>query len=553
MHFFRVILFSFFLSSPLGAQISPGELAQPHADLEGMGNCTKCHTLGGGPDVQKCLDCHREIAQGLTNQRGYHFRVTGRNGKACFECHSEHNGKSFNMIFWTSGEENFDHGQTGYRLEGKHAQQKCESCHQPAKIVNDPRKLNSKIDLRKTFLGLDTKCLSCHHDEHRGQLAADCLKCHTYSGWKPAQKFSHDQAKFRLTGKHQTVECQKCHRNEATPKNDIKRIDKLFFTKFVGIEFGSCTSCHRDIHNGKFGDNCTKCHDTGGWRRINSKSFNHAMTRFPLLGLHQQVACEKCHGSGDFTKPLRFANCSDCHRDVHLGQLANRADGGRCESCHDVSGFVPAKFDMAEHERTRYPLTGAHLAVPCVVCHFVADRGTRRERRIFDFADLSCQGCHNDVHKGQFSNYVQAGGCESCHQTSAWDDVKFDHNQTRFSLFGKHLTTACTQCHKTVDIGTKRERVLYKPLSTNCVDCHRDIHFGQFAKNDGINKCERCHTPESWRRLIFNHDRDSQFRLRGAHEKVACEKCHKLITKASIQFVIYKPMDGRCESCHGKK
>ena len=37
--------------------MSPGDLTQYHADLEGLLNCTKCHDLGEGVSEAKCLDC----------------------------------------------------------------------------------------------------------------------------------------------------------------------------------------------------------------------------------------------------------------------------------------------------------------------------------------------------------------------------------------------------------------------------------------------------------------------------------------------------------------
>ncbi|MFQ5709193.1 MAG: cytochrome C [bacterium] len=534
-----------------GAQISPGKLASPHAQLEGIKNCTKCHTLGGGPDVKKCQKCHVEIKRSIEARKGFHFLVTSKEKQACFECHGEHSGRNFNLIFWPHGQEKFDHMKTGFLLKGKHAETPCRKCHQAKNIVHDPRDLNAKIDLNKTFLGLDQTCLSCHVDEHRGQLSRNCLQCHSFSAWKPAKKFDHNKVRFRLTGKHLQVTCAKCHQQVPIKNQKLRAQGKLFFTKYVGLQFSNCTACHQDAHQGRFGSNCRKCHDTLGWNRINSTSFNHSLTRFPLLGLHRQVGCEKCHGSGKRKNRLRFANCTDCHRDKHFGQFADRADRGRCESCHDVFGFVPAKFDVDEHAKSRYPLTGAHLAVPCVACHFVADRGTRRQRRIFEFSDRTCKGCHQDVHRGQFADYVKKGGCETCHQTSSWEEIRFDHAKTRFPLLGKHAVVQCSQCHKPVAVGTARERILFKPMKMECSDCHKDIHLGQFAKIGQKAPCEKCHQPQGWRALLFDHDLNSLFKLRGAHEKVPCADCHKTYRKGEVAFVLYKPIDRRCVNCHG--
>lgn len=533
------------------AQISPGDLASPHAELEGLINCTKCHTLGGGPDIEKCLTCHVEIKQSLAIKRGYHFFAIVQNEDQCFECHSEHNGRNFKLIFWPDGKKNFDHTVTGYQLQGKHAEIKCEACHNPNNIVRDPRKLNPKVNQSKTFLGLDQTCLSCHRDEHRGQLSEDCSKCHNYSSWKPPDRFSHDRARFRLTGKHQKVKCIKCHPKALANNGKSKKLGRVSFTKFVGLQFGNCTACHQDAHVGRFGANCKKCHDTFGWHRILSDDFDHSLTRFPLLGKHADVSCAKCHIGGKVKKTRRFANCTDCHKDEHFGQFTDRADGGRCESCHDVRGFIPAKYGVGEHQTSTYPLTGAHLAVPCVACHAKPQRGRLRGKRVFEFADKTCKGCHVDVHKGQFAAQVQSSGCESCHQTSAWETTGFDHSKSRFPLIGKHEEVTCRKCHKVVDVGTSQERIHFRPMKMACSDCHKDIHFGQFAQGFNPKTCDQCHTAFGWAALIFNHDTDALFKLKGAHEKVECAKCHKLTTKSAVEFVLYKPMDKRCASCHG--
>ncbi len=549
--YLSIIIFG--ISITLQAQISPGKLALPHAKLAGMSNCTKCHTLGGGPEDTKCLDCHHEIRQFKNNKTGFHFFVTERENKNCFECHSEHNGRNFSLIFWPQGKEKFDHVRTGYVLEGKHSNLKCQQCHQPGKIDNDPRKLNKEIDISKTFLGLGRTCLSCHSDEHQGQLAQDCLKCHNYSGWKPAVKFSHDRLNFRLIGKHQKVDCVNCHPAVPIIQSRQKDSKKRTFVKFKNLQFKNCTPCHKDPHLGKFGQNCQKCHDTLGWNRLISTGFNHSLTRFPLIGLHKNIACEKCHVGGKVNSGPRFEKCSYCHKDAHSGQFSARPDKGRCESCHDVFGFKPAHYDVSEHAKSDYPLTGAHLAIPCIACHVLENRGTSRERRKFEFANKRCSGCHEDIHKGQLAAHVQTGGCESCHQTSSWRSSSFDHNASRFPLLGKHTNVACRKCHKTVDVGLSSERILFRPMDMACGSCHKDIHFGQFLLSRPAKNCDKCHLPAGWEILRFNHDRDASLKLTGGHEKVSCVDCHKVETNGRARFVRYKPMDKRCVSCHANK
>ncbi|MFQ5638383.1 MAG: hypothetical protein ACE5IR_10365 [bacterium] len=373
------------------------------------------------------------------------------------------------------------------------------------------------------------------------------MQCHDYTGWKPVDKFPHKRAKFRLIGKHQNVACEKCHPKVRTTNGKFRKLGKPSFTKFVGLQFENCTPCHQDAHMSRLGQDCKKCHDPLGWHRMISDDFDHALTRFPLLGLHKKVSCEKCHIGGKTGNNVRFANCSDCHKDEHLGQYAKRTAGGGCESCHDVFGFVPAIYDVKEHQKSAYPLTGAHLAVPCVSCHVIAERGPLKGKRIFEFANTACTVCHVDVHKEQFATQVQLGGCESCHQTSTWARTSFDHNKSQFRLAGKHEKVACRKCHKIVDVGMPRERILFRPMKMACGDCHKDIHVGQFDPKS----CDQCHKVIGWSELNFDHNTDSEFELREGHEKVECAKCHKLIAKNAIEFVLYKPLDKKCASCHG--
>src|SRR4051812_49309731 len=41
---------------------------------------------------------------------------------------------------------------------------------------------------------------------------------------------------------------------------------------------------------------CQNCHTYTSWKPIRSMpEFNHDMTRYPLRGMHKDVACSKCH------------------------------------------------------------------------------------------------------------------------------------------------------------------------------------------------------------------------------------------------------------------
>ena len=56
----------------------------------------------------------------------------------------------------------------------------------------------------------------------------------------------------------------------------------------------ACGDCHKDPHQGRFGETCTKCHTEVDWKTVvagstESRAF-HDKTRYPLRGAHVQVA-----------------------------------------------------------------------------------------------------------------------------------------------------------------------------------------------------------------------------------------------------------------------
>ena len=79
----------------------------------------------------KCLDCHSEIASAHCGAKGLHAAYNIKPGSSleCVNCHSEHNGEDFALDKWDL--KTFDHGQTGYGLEGKHSGLDCNQCHTP--------------------------------------------------------------------------------------------------------------------------------------------------------------------------------------------------------------------------------------------------------------------------------------------------------------------------------------------------------------------------------------------------------------------------------------
>ncbi|MBI3872432.1 MAG: hypothetical protein HY304_05085 [candidate division Zixibacteria bacterium] len=527
-------------------QLSPGELHRSHAFLEGVEHCTQCHDRDRGAMREKCLACHVEMNGRISAGLGLHARPEYRD---CQNCHVEHQGRDYNLVWWKDGEQSFDHAFTGYSLRGHHAHTACRTCHRPEFVRDADTLLARHKSLDRTYLGLDTTCLSCHHDEHRGQLAPSCEQCHTFAAWSPAPGFDHGRTQFVLSGRHATTACGKCHRTV----HDQAAWGDSAFLAFAGVHHDRCTDCHQDAHSGRFGAACESCHNTQGWSLATAAVFDHAKTRYPLAGRHEQVICGRCHPPGRPKTGLKFENCRDCHKDYHSGEFADRPRGGACEECHSAAGFSPAQFSLELHQSTRFPLREAHLALPCNTCH-----GERKSRFVgrrgrFKWESTRCQDCHQDVHQGQLATLVGQSGCEGCHSEGAWASISFDHARTGFTLEGAHDQARCASCHHGDSTLAAAARVAFVPLKRDCSSCHRDVHGGQFAVADSVPavRCDRCHTPANWHAEKFNHNTATDYPLEGAHAKVPCNGCHKPSRRDGELFVSYAIADRACRGCHG--
>lgn len=521
------LILSFLILSMDGiAQISPGELAKVHAHLEGMANCTQCHTLGAKVSNDKCLACHTEIKKRLVETAGFHASSKVR-GKDCVICHSDHYGRNYDIVHLQK--EKFDHNDTGYKLEGKHAGKVCRDCHKQENIAD--------VQLKKkqeTYLGLNDLCLTCHDDFHQKTLSVNCLNCHTAEAFKPVTNFNHAKAKYQLRGKHTEVVCEKCHFKSVRNGKD--------YQQFTGLQFQNCVSCHQDPHEDKFGQKCSQCHVEESFKTVRSTSqFDHSKTGFLLAGLHARVACKSCHKQS-ITAPVKHEKCMNCHKDYHNNQFRKNEISPDCSECHDENGFAQSLFTIEKHNRSGFRIEGAHLATPCFECH--------RKDKEWNFRGIGekCVDCHKNIHQNLIDvKYYPGQRCENCHLAASWSNIKFDHKQTSFALEGKHATISCRKCHFETKSGSGVNQ-RFNGLKPNCVTCHTDVHYAQFQDDKAI-VCLRCHGFENWQPEKFNHN-NTRFKLDGGHKDVACFKCHKLVTEGSNKFINYKFKDILCATCH---
>ncbi|MGD8699263.1 MAG: hypothetical protein PVJ43_08240 [Gemmatimonadales bacterium] len=467
-----------------GQFVSPGKLSAPHAGLEGLLKCTRCHELKTpGASNAKCLECHEPLKARLAEGRGYHASVSERD---CASCHEEHRGPATQIIELDTT--SFDHTLTGFDLAATHAELPCRDCHQPDFITaSDVRAYKEKHgSLDRTMLGLGTGCLTCHvrDDPHIDQFAGrSCDECHSEVSWKSAERFDHTETQYRLTGRHRHTECSDCHRTTRTRQGKLN-------VRFKPLEFSTCESCHEDEHQGRFDGSCTRCHSTSGWHSVRRSAveddFDHSNTEFPLAGKHADVECTICHAKRDTRQRLfrisitwatrRFAYphpvadvCTSCHLDYHRNAFEAAPGGIACDNCHDEGGWTPGTYDFARHNRdAKFTLDGAHVATPCIQCHKPPAEG--EEASQFRVAQADCESCHenDDPHQAQFTGRA----CDDCHDTRAFQIEEFDHASTRYELDGAHQYVPCGSCHlREVGVGGSTF-ARYKPLGTKCQDCH---------------------------------------------------------------------------------
>jgi hypothetical protein len=172
-------------------------------------------------------------------------------------------------------------------------------------------------------------------------------------------------------------------------------------------------------------------------------------------------------------------------------------------------------------EQCHVPFTKKEQKVRCVICHNAVAADLLRERgyhgRDGRARTLECKFCHTE-HVGRDADIV------------GLDEAIFDHQISDFALEGKHVGVACEGCHRR---GEK-----HRVAPGECKACHEqdDVHRGRLG-----DSCADCHSAEGWRETAFDHS-ETDFALRGRHQKIPCEQCH-----ANAR---YEGTPTECYACH---
>ena len=564
--------------------------------------CAECHGISkkqttplyAWPQLKtkECLSCHTDYHKNNLSPK--------YQGGKCTQCHDQHQN-TWKIL-------QFDHDVTGFKLRDKHAEIKCLDCHKQKSFtsvsaassqligtnqqgeanlsqgnlvsqignINLPLKVDNSLSHYKdfNFKGLKSACISCHQDIHKfgphknqkyGKFENACSTCHNERNWKLIFQFEHNSdTRYKLDGKHLDVKCAACHKTEVKTQKSAQY-------HWPQLTQKGCVNCHANPHTKEFSKEfarktCTECHVTSSWKEIltdknkHQKVFDHDKTRFPLKSAHQMITCINCHGVRP-NQVYKFKTpqtqfCIDCHTNIHTKQFSPTYATNDCLSCHTQKNFTE-RLDF-DHEKTRYPLHGAHSKVKCDDCH--KPENIKKEMPVFNYNSKAfpdglsftpkrylmpevnkdtCKTCHADVHSGQLDNK-----CMSCHTFDAWKIQKFDHtSKTKYELLGKHQKVKCDECHKQIpfkyvdEFKKKIPVIKYKPISQSCNECHKDVHRGEYG-----NRCQECHHEKDWK---WTRDFHKNFTLQGVHHSLECSDCHKDGKKLS-------GLSRKCHMCHAK-
>jgi hypothetical protein len=322
--------------------------------------------------------------------------------KDCSLCHVSKNWTELRTDF------KFDHKkETGYALEGAHAQAACLRCH------NDRGPVQQYVA---------RGCGGCHSDPHRGLMGLNCTRCHDQMTWQPVgQILEHAKTGFPLTGAHASLQCEQCHPRAAA--QDYRGASPVCFSchasddrrapNHVTMNFPrTCGNCHNTVSfagalfNHSFLGNISNCY--GCHSADYQRAANHVAMNFPQT-------CGNCHNTATWAganfnhgflgpKP----NCYTCHAANYQSAPNHVAQGYplTCGDCHNTTTWAGAVFN--------HPFPQTHGgATGCAICHIGSPASS---------ANFSCTtNCHTNSanlasqHSGVSGYTYTQQSCYTCH------------------------------------------------------------------------------------------------------------------------------------------
>jgi hypothetical protein len=258
----------------------------------------------------------------------------------------------------------FNHDQTGYALDFKHATVRCESCHVQAIFAGTPR----RCDQCHSTTGLIRA--SAAPSRHI-RVTGDCDYCHQPNSWLSVTRVDH----FAVAGS-----CQSCHDGVTASGKNSGHIQSS----------NVCDDCHRSFswkgavfdHSNVSG-NCSSCHNGV---IADGKNPSH---------IQSTNGCGDCHNTYGWTPVLRvdhgavLGSCFNCHNGIEASGKNSQhvASGNDCELCHNSIAWLPAGF---VHQSPGFP--GEHRSkLDCTDCHVGTSQAVAWTNAAYQ---PDCAGCH---------------------------------------------------------------------------------------------------------------------------------------------------------------
>ncbi len=283
-----------------------------HAQMSQMsGGCGTCHHYNTVGPIQPCINCHETSRKRADISKpdleaAYH--------RQCINCHREwsHSNDCTSCHALKNKNESISIASYVKKMTGK---------SHPALV--EPKKIVYETNYNKG------KIVTFFHNEHINLFGAKCIDC------------------------HRDENCTKCHdKNKTTNVQQIYSDVPIKIHKSKEEHHKPCFSCHQD-------DKCSLCH-----KDKSMAPFNHAIsTGWALNRFHENLTCEKCHGSS--TKFVKLNNdCNNCHKDFVAGKFDHKVTGLKlsenhkdldCNECHKEKNFTKTPTCENCHDDKSFP------------------------------------------------------------------------------------------------------------------------------------------------------------------------------------------------------
>ncbi len=255
-------------------------------------NCTDCHELVHGTQLQNCTECH-DAHDPMSNIEGPRLE------QFCSQCHPQQ----------------FEEFSTH---PGRHADLKCVYCHQ----------VHGQVEA----------CTDCHAPHTQDMTAEDCLNCHPahapqeikYSATIPNEQCAvchtgENRELVQGSTKHSSLKCASCH----TIHKQIPRCTDCHAPHAPDRAYEDCTRCHYSAHNpiainfpaDAPREDCAACHKEIDAKLRESNTKHNDLNCVYCHPTHRSMpTCESCHGlphKDVYNVHKDYPNCSQCHIDPH--------------------------------------------------------------------------------------------------------------------------------------------------------------------------------------------------------------------------------------------